>query len=77
MPNAIRMIAVVSLVFIGIASYNQIARGRPLRKALLWLGPRSYTLYLIHWPMMDFTHALWRFIEPCMTQSDAQASYRF
>ncbi|MGA7777383.1 MAG: acyltransferase [Paraburkholderia sp.] len=79
MPNATGMIAVVSVVLVCIASYNQnyIARGGLVRKALLWLGSRSYALYLIHWPMMDFTHALWRFIEPFATQFGSNYSLRY
>ncbi|WP_183716429.1 acyltransferase family protein [Paraburkholderia tropica] len=78
-PSATGLIASISLLLVGTASYNRnyIARTGIAHKALLWVGSRSYAIYLIHWPMMDFTHAFWRYVEPAGTTFGSNYSMRF
>jgi peptidoglycan/LPS O-acetylase OafA/YrhL len=57
----IGMIALVSALLVWVASYNHDYLGmpRPLSSVLIWLGARSYGIYLIHIPAFFFTRELW------------------
>lgn len=55
------LIALVSAVLVWVASYNRDYLGvwQPLSRLLIWLGARSYGIYLIHIPAFYFTRELW------------------
>lgn len=78
-PYSTGMIAFVSLFLVWIASYNRnyIARANPARALLLWTGSRSFAIYIIHWPMMNFVQTFWRYVEPSGTVFDGRYSFRF
>lgn len=50
------MLALVSAILVFVASFNKgyIYCPRALRKALLWVGSRSYAIYVIHMPVIYF-----------------------
>ncbi|WP_370426153.1 acyltransferase family protein [Pantoea vagans] len=50
------MLALVSAILVFVASFNKeyIYCPRALRKALLWIGSRSYAIYVIHMPAIYF-----------------------
>ncbi len=61
MPIAVALVAIVSLLLVWIASYQRNYLPVPawLSPALLWLGSRSYALYVIHVCAYHFSVELW------------------
>ncbi|WP_152218867.1 acyltransferase [Pseudomonas sp. SCB32] len=61
MPVAVGLVAIVSLVLVWIASYQKgyLYCPAPLSRLLLWLGSRSYALYVIHVCAYHFSRELW------------------
>jgi peptidoglycan/LPS O-acetylase OafA/YrhL len=60
------LIAVLSAWLVWVASYDTsylLADG-PFKRALLWVGSRSYAIYLIHVPSMIFAREIWAHLEP-------------
>jgi peptidoglycan/LPS O-acetylase OafA/YrhL len=57
----IGMIALVSALLVWVASYDHdyLRMPRPLLGVLVWLGARSYGIYLIHVPAFFLTRELW------------------
>ncbi|OCZ56613.1 hypothetical protein A7P23_11485 [Achromobacter xylosoxidans] len=57
--------AILSALLVLIASYNRgyILSSRLLTPSVLWLGSRSFALYLTHTIMFRFANNLWRWIE--------------
>ncbi|MNX73528.1 O-acetyltransferase OatA [compost metagenome] len=58
--------AVLSALLVLIASYNKgyILTSRRMAPFILWLGSRSFAIYIIHTIMIGFTVHIWRWIEP-------------
>lgn len=56
------LIALVSAALVWLASYDQnwFCRWAPLHRLMLWLGARSYAIYLIHVPVYFFIRE-WHF----------------
>lgn len=77
-PFATGLLGVASLVLVFIASFDRgyIARG-PLKPALMWIGSRSFGIYLIHVPAMILTRLFWRYIEPSGTVFGPSYTLRF
>jgi peptidoglycan/LPS O-acetylase OafA/YrhL len=62
----IGLVALISAVLVFLASYDQdylMPRG-PWKDVMLWVGSRSYALYLIHIPVFFLTREFWFRIEP-------------
>lgn len=78
-PFSTGLVAIVSVIFVFIASFNgdYIVRNRAAKSIMLWIGSRSYSLYLIHWPAMRLTHALWWAVEPTGTVFGSNYSIRY
>jgi peptidoglycan/LPS O-acetylase OafA/YrhL len=53
-PAPYPLVAVCSLVLVALASFEKNYLGVPafLRKPMVWLGARSYSIYLIHMPVL-------------------------
>ena len=62
-----------------IASYDgdYFARPRWLRALLLWVGTRSYALYLIHMPSYFLTRELWLRLAPAGTRFNSDYTWEF
>lgn len=78
LPFSTGMIAIVSAVLVFVASYDRdYLIGGLLKVPFLWIGSRSFAIYLIHWPAIAVTRAIWKFIEPTGTTFGASYSFRF
>ncbi|MEX3972089.1 acyltransferase family protein [Paraburkholderia caribensis] len=73
------MVAIVSAVLVFIASFNgdYIARGHIAKPILLWIGSRSYSIYLIHWFSIYATKTFWWYVEPKGTIFDGKYTLRY
>ncbi|MFJ2988612.1 acyltransferase family protein [Collimonas sp. NPDC087041] len=62
-------VALISILLVFIASYDQdyLMPDNPLKKVFLWLGSRSYALYLTHIPAYLASREIWYRIEPVNT----------
>ena len=59
------MIALISVLLVWIASYNDnLFMPAPLRDLFVWLGARSYAIYLIHIPAFFLTREIWTRMNP-------------
>lgn len=66
------LFAVLSVLLVWMASYNMnlfIPAG-PLKRLLLWVGTRSYAIYLIHIPAFYLAREIWFRLRPGVTPSD-------
>jgi peptidoglycan/LPS O-acetylase OafA/YrhL len=73
------MLAIVSVLLVWLASYDRgyvMATGR-LKSTLLWVGKRSFAIYLIHVLAYRATNEIWFRIEPVGTQFNATYTLRF
>jgi peptidoglycan/LPS O-acetylase OafA/YrhL len=63
------LIAILSAGLVWIASYdkNYIMADSLLKRLLVWIGLRSYAIYIIHIPAFYFTHSLWAHLSPANT----------
>ena len=72
------LIALLAAWLVWIASYNTdyvIAPG-PLKVVLVWIGLRSYAIYLIHIPAFYFTQAIWARLSPGADLADGGHLWR-
>ena len=69
----IGLIALVAGVLVWVASYDRdyLARGLLPRRLMLWLGSRSYGIYLIHIPAFAASREIWFRLSPPGTVFDA------
>ena len=73
------MLAIVSTVLVWFASYDKsyvMAPGK-IKSALIWIGSRSFAIYLLHTPVFHATREIWYRIEPVGTQFDGSYTLRF
>ena len=77
--HRLSLIAVISAVLVLIASYdkNYISSLGWLKKPLLWIGTRSYAIYLIHLPAYYLTREFWYRMEPAGTVFDASFTFKY
>lgn len=78
-PFTTGLLGVVSVALVFIASFNRdyITRGGIAKKTFMWIGSRSFAIYLIHVPTMILTRAFWRFVEPSGTVFGPSYTLRF
>jgi peptidoglycan/LPS O-acetylase OafA/YrhL len=62
----IGLAALVCGIIVWLCSYNKGYFFKPsfIRDFFVWIGTRSYAIYLIHIPIFWFTHEIWAWIEP-------------
>lgn len=60
------LIALLAAGLVWVASYDRdlLLRPGPLKRALVWIGARSYALYLIHVPAYFAAHEVWFRLAP-------------
>jgi peptidoglycan/LPS O-acetylase OafA/YrhL len=75
----IGLVAVLSAVLVLVASYDQdyLCSWAPVKSLMLWIGSRSYAIYLIHIPVYLATREIWFRIEPAGTVFDRTYGLRF
>jgi peptidoglycan/LPS O-acetylase OafA/YrhL len=75
----IGLVALISAVLVFIASYDQnyLMPPGPVKQVMLWVGSRSYALYLIHIPAFFLTREIWFRIEPTGTVFNGTFTLRF
>lgn len=67
------IIAVLSVLLVWMASYNDdLLMPKPLRGVAVWLGARSYAIYLIHIPAFFLTREIWQRAHPGATAGPEQ-----
>ncbi|AIY42854.1 O-antigen acetylase [Collimonas arenae] len=66
------IVALISIVLVWIASYDMdyLMPDNPLKRILLWVGSRSYALYLTHMPAYLMSRQIWFWIAPTDTIFD-------
>ena len=75
----IALIALLAGLLVWVASYDRdylMRVGLP-RRAVFWLGSRSYGIYLIHIPAFALTREIWRHLSPPGTVFDGRFAWRF
>ncbi|MFM0737759.1 acyltransferase [Paraburkholderia xenovorans] len=70
---------VIGAIAVWLASYDKgyLIRPSPARKALSWIGTRSYAIYLVHVPAYFFTREIWAAIEPPGTVFNSTYTIRY
>jgi len=78
-PFSTGLVAIVSVALVLIASYNKgyIVRNQYVKAVLMWIGSRSYALYLIHYPAIPMTLIICRYIEPSGTAFEPSDTLRY
>jgi peptidoglycan/LPS O-acetylase OafA/YrhL len=78
-PLSTGAVAIIAAALVAIASFdrNYIVRNRFLKILLLWVGSRSYSIYLIHFPAVLMMRTLWKVVEPEGTVFGANYSLRY
>lgn len=73
------LIALLSAFLVWLASYdkNFLCASGPLKQLMIWLGTRSYAVYLIHIPVFFFTRELWHRLYPEQTVLSDNCFYPF
>jgi peptidoglycan/LPS O-acetylase OafA/YrhL len=73
------MVALISAALVLIASFDgdYLFPNGMVKRAMLWIGSRSYALYLIHIPVYYGTRELWFRMEPAGTVFDGRYTLRF
>src|SRR5690554_6673073 len=67
------IIALLSVLLVWMASYNDdLLMPKPLRGVAVWLGARSYAIYLIHIPAFFLTREIWQRAHPGATAGPEQ-----
>lgn len=66
------LFALLSALLVWLASYDQnlFVPINALRRLLLWIGARSYAIYLIHVPSFFITREIWHRLRPEATSSE-------
>ena len=78
-PFGLQIAALASAAIVLIASYNKnyLVPSRAFKKKLMWLGERSWSIYLIHVPAIFLTREIWYRIAPNGTIFDASYTIQF
>jgi len=73
------MVAIIGAIAVWLASYDHgyLMPASKARNILLWIGSRSYSIYLIHVPAYLFTREIWASIEPAGTVFDSTFTLRY
>lgn len=73
------VVAVLSAALVLFASYNKdyLFRNRLLKSIFIWIGSRSYALYLTHIPSYLSTREIWHRIEPPGTRFGPEYTFKF
>jgi len=71
--------ALVSGIIVWLCSYDKgyVFKASIIRDFFVWIGTRSYAIYLIHIPAFWFTREIWAWIEPQGTVFNAMFCLRF
>lgn len=70
-PYRFSLYAVLSVLLVWMASYNMdLFMAGPLKRLLLWVGARSYAIYLIHIPAFFLARELWFRLRPGVAPDD-------
>lgn len=78
-PLHVGLTAILSAIIVLVASYDKgyILGEGILKRLLLWVGSRSYAIYLIHIPAFFFTQELWFRLAPQGTVFNNDFFYKY
>jgi peptidoglycan/LPS O-acetylase OafA/YrhL len=78
-PYRFDVIAIISAIIVFIASYNRdyICRNGWLKRLIVWVGSRSYAIYVIHTPAFAATNEIFYRLSPAGTVFDQRFTLRF
>jgi peptidoglycan/LPS O-acetylase OafA/YrhL len=73
------LVALISAAMVLIASFDRdyLMPNSAVKRIMLWIGSRSYALYLIHIPVYFLTREIWFRLEPAGTVFDKAYTLRF
>src|SRR5690606_13405932 len=64
-PYRMSWIAILSIILVWMASYNSdLFLPKPIKQLMVWIGARSYAIYLIHIPAFFLTREIWIRVNP-------------
>jgi peptidoglycan/LPS O-acetylase OafA/YrhL len=73
------LVAIVSAVLVWLASYDRgyVLPAWRFKSLLVWIGARSYAIYMVHIPAYFFTREIWAHLLPPDTHFDSRFSGHF
>lgn len=78
-PFSTGLVTIVAITLVFVASFDgdYIARGKWIKPLLMWIGTRSYAIYLTHFPAIAITRGIWWAVSAPGTQFGSNYGLRY
>lgn len=78
-PFSTGMVSIISIIMVWIASYdrNYFYNVVGFKNFFMWLGSRSYALYIVHGPVLIATNEIWRRLLPNVSNPSGNLTFRY